>query len=155
MKSVTEFWGVALAPALETKTTLTTEGKTAEEISTALGEKLKMEGDKLKHAIAALEVLVANPEKLSRVKVVSLAENETPPPKAIKVEDFYYVPEFASGPKPVQNKKMMEASKGGRGGPGGGKGGGKDGRPKTSPWGLTPEEKAAKKGGAKAKAGPA
>jgi hypothetical protein len=152
MKSVTEFWGVALAPALAIKTALTTEGKSAEEIATALGEKLKMEGDKLKHAIASIEVLIANPEKLSRVKVVSLAEGETPPAKAIKVEEFYYVPEFATAPKPVQNKKMMEAGKGGgRGGPGGGKGG-KDGRPKTSPWGLTPEEKAAKgKGGGKAK----
>jgi hypothetical protein len=45
---------------------------------------------------------------------------------------------------------MQRTDPKGGGGKKTGGGGGEDGRPKTSPWGLTPEEKAAKgKGGQK------
>jgi hypothetical protein len=147
MKSVTEFWSFALIPAIKTKSELTAAGKTPEEVQTAIGETYKMEGDKLKHFVAALGVAEANLDKLSRILVVSVAEGEAAPAKAVKVEEFYYMPEFQTPPRPVQNKKTMEAAKGG--GRGGGKGGKGGDRPKTSPWGLTPEEKAAKKGGGK------
>ena len=147
MKSVTEFWSFALTQGLAARTALTAEGKSPEEIATSLGEQFKMEGDKLKHFVQALEVAGQNQEKLSRVLVVSLTEGESAPPKSIQVEEHCYVPEFQVAPKPVQTKKP-EAQKGGRGGGGGrGQGGGGGGRggTKTSPWGLTPEEKAAKK----------
>ncbi len=146
MKSVTEFWSHTLNQGLQAKTALATEGKTPEEINTALGEKFKYEGDKLKHFVAALDVASANQEKLSRVLVVSLTEGETAPPKAVKVEEHHYIPEQAAAPKGVANVKEMQKSAGGKGGPGGK---GKHSGPKESPWGLSPEQKAAKKAGNK------
>ena len=144
MKSVTEFWSSALTKGLQSKTELAAQGKSAEEISAALGEAFKFEGDKLKHFVNAIEVASQNQEKLSRVLVVSLNEGETAPPKAVKIEDSHYVPEFQVAPRPVNLQKS--ATRGGGGGKPrqGGKG---SGAPKSSPWGLTPEEKAAKKGG--------
>jgi hypothetical protein len=141
VKSVTEFWSFALLPGMETKKALVAEGKTPEEISAAMGEKHKMEGDKLKHFINAIEVAAANLEKLSRVLVVSLGEGENPPPKSTKIEEHHYIPDFKVDPKPVMNKKSMDERNGPKKG-GKGKGGG----PKESPWGLSPEQKAAKKG---------
>lgn len=141
MKSVTEFWSFTLLPGMETKNALAAEGKTPEEIQAAVGEKHKLEGDKLKHFINAIDVAAKNLEKLSRVIVVTLNEGENPPPKAVKVEEHFYIPDFKVDPKPVATKKADE-----RGGPrkgGKGKGGG---GPKESPWGLSPEQKAAKKG---------
>lgn len=143
MKSVTEFWSVNLNKGLKAKADLVTAGKTPEEIQTAIGESFKMEGDKLKHFMAAMEIATQNPEKLARVLVVSLNEGETAPPKAVKIEESHYIPEFQADPRPVNTQKSEM-----RGGGQGGKGKRKDG-PKSSPWGLTPEEKAAKKGGAK------
>lgn len=140
MKSVTEFWSFALLPGMETKKALVAEGKTPEEILAAIGEKHKLEGDKLKHFVNAIDVAAANLDKLSRVLVVTLSEGENPPPKATKIEEHHYIPDFKVDPKPVQTKKPDE-----RGGPKKG-GKGKGGGPKESPWGLSPEQKAAKKG---------
>lgn len=139
MKSVTEFASHALQKGITTKAALAAEGKTPEEIMTAIGEAMKMEGDKLKFFIAALDVAAQNADGLSRVMVVSLAEGENAPAKATKVEEMHYVPEFKIAPKAVVSKKDLKTDKGGKG-----KGDRKD-RPKTSPWGMTPEEKAAKK----------
>lgn len=150
MKSVTEFWSVLLVRGLAAKTALAAEGKTPEEIQAGLGEKFKMEGDKLKYFVAAIDVAAANQDKLSRILVVSLNEGENAPAKAVKVEEHHYIPEFQIPPKAVNLEK---AEKGG-GGKGKGKGGGRDGKVKTSPWGLTPEEKAAKGKGAKGAAKP-
>ena len=139
MKSVTEFALHTLNKGLTEKAALTAEGKTPEEISAALGTSFKYEGDKLKHFVAALDVAGANVENLSRVLVVSLNEGESAPAKAVKVEEHHYVPEFKTAPRPITMQRTDPKG-----------GGGKDGRPKTSPWGLTPEEKAAKgKGGQK------
>ena len=143
MKSVTEFWSFALMPGMQTKAALVAEGKTPEEIQAAIGEKHKLEGDKLKHFINAMEVAAANMENLSRVLVVSLNEGENPPPKSTKIEEHHYIPDFKVAPKPVVNKKMMAEERGRDKKGGKGKGGG---GPKESPWGLSPEQKAAKKG---------
>lgn len=143
MKSVTEFWVVVLNKGLQAKTALAAEGKTPEEIATSLGETFKYEGDKLKHFVAALDVAAANPEKLMRVLVVSLTEGETAPAKAVKVEEHHYVPDFQQEARKVVTTKADPKANQGKG-KGGGRG---SGAPKTSPWGLTPEEKAAKKGG--------
>lgn len=148
MKSVTEFWSFALTQGITAKAALTAEGKTPEEIQQSLGEKFKFEGDKLKHFINAIEVAGQNQEKLSRVLVVSLNEGENAPAKSVKIEEFHYVPEFQVAPRPVQTSRPAPSK-------GQGKGRGDKGRgsnaPKTSPWGITPEEKAAKKAGAAAK----
>ena len=142
MKSVTEFANVTLQMGLKTKAALAAAGKSVEEIATGLGEAFKYEGDKLKHFVNALEVAIQNPENLKRVLVVSLAEGEKAPAKAVQGEAHHYVPEFHSDAKKVHTNASAKGDRGGRGG-GKGKGGGK---PKESPWGLSPEEKEAKRG---------
>lgn len=144
MKSITEFWKPALAKGQKAKADLIAAGKTPEEILTGLGETFKLEGDKLKHFFNAIDVAIAHPEKLQRVLVVSLSEGEKAPQKATQVEEHYYVPEFVKEIKPPEEKETKN-SKGGRGG----KGNKQDRGPKPSPWGLSPEEIAAKKAGSK------
>lgn len=145
MKSVTEFWNHTLAKGVKAKEALVAAGKTAEEIAAGLGETFKYEGDKLKHFVNALEVAIANPEKLSRVLVVQLGEGEKAPEKAVQVEEHHYVPDFQ------QEARKVNLTKNDPRGAGGGKRQDNKGKVKTSPWGLTPEEKAAKKGGGAAK----
>ncbi|HPI39855.1 MAG TPA: hypothetical protein PLJ21_03575 [Pseudobdellovibrionaceae bacterium] len=141
MKSVTEFPNHILTKGLSAKTALAAEGKTPEEVQQSLGESFKFENEKLKHFVAAIDVAAQNTQNLRRVLVVGLNEDEKAPAKAVKVEEHYYVPEFLAllSPKTESNDR-----KGGRGGKGGkmNKGG-----PKSSPWGLSPEETAAKNKG--------
>ncbi|MEK2688272.1 hypothetical protein [Bdellovibrio sp. GT3] len=146
MKSVTEFPYFTLNKGLSAKAELT--GKTPEEIQASLGETFKFEGEKLTHFMHALEVAATNSgANLRRVLVVTFAEGEKVPAKAIQAEAFHYVPDFVPTAKPAAEAPT------GKGGPrkgGGGKGGDKKGG---SPWGMSPEELAAKKGkGAAAKA---
>jgi hypothetical protein len=156
MKSITEFPTFLLNNGIKAKTALAAEGKTPEEIQTSLGETFKFEGDKLKHFVNAIDVAGQNATNLKRVLVVTLAEGEAAPNKAVKVEETHYIPEFL-----IEARAAAPAAegKGGRGG--GGKGGGRGGRQggpeKSSPWGLSPEQKAAKnnKGGAAAAKKPA
>jgi hypothetical protein len=147
MKSVTEFASFTLKAGLTAKSTLAGEGKTPEEVQTGLGEKFKYEGDKLKHFVNALDVAEKNQENLKRILVVTYAEGENPQPKAIKVEEHHYLPEFNVEQKKVHSKKPDDKGRGKGGRGGGGKG------EKESPWGLSPEQKAAKtgKGGGAAK----
>ena len=140
MKSVTEFPAFKLMQGLKTKGELTAAGKTPEEVLAAMGESFKMEGDKLKHFSAAVDVAGQNQDKLARVMVITLAEGESIPAKAVKTEEHYYVPEFQKDARPVAAQAIDR--KAGNKGRQGGKGGGK---PKESPWGISPEEKAAKK----------
>lgn len=150
MKSITEFASFTLANGLKAKNALTEGGKSPEEIQTSLGETFKYEGDKLKHFVSALDVAAANPEKLKRVVVASLAEGEATPAKAIKVEETVYIPEFL-----IETKMVPQKAEAGKFGRGGGKGGDRKSSsgPKSSPWGMSPEEKAAKlKSSAAAKA---
>jgi len=146
MKSITEFANYTLANGLKAKLTLTADGKTAEEIIQNIGETFKYEGDKLKHFINAIGVAEQNPEKLKRVLVISLAEGEVAPAKALQVEETHYVPEFIVETK-YQAPQKADA-KGGRSNRGGGN---KPSGPKSSPWGMSPEEKAAKNKGAAGK----
>lgn len=137
MKSVTEFTTFALTQGHKTKSALVADGKTPEEIQESLGTTFKMEGDRLKYFINAIDVAGANLENLRRVLVISLNEGENAPSKATKVEELHYVPEFINQAKPA-------AATNSKGGKGGGRRGGQGGAPKGSPWGLSPEEKAAK-----------
>ncbi len=141
MKNVTEFPNFKLLQGIKVKTALAAEGKTPEEIQAAIGEQFKLEGDKLKYFSNALDVANQNTDKLVRVMVVTVGEGENPPVKATKVEEHYYIPEYPAAPKPAEQKD----SKGGKGGRRGGGGGREGGKPKGSPWGMTPEEKEAKK----------
>jgi hypothetical protein len=146
MKSITEFASFTLNHGLKTRAALSAEGKSPEEIQASLGETFKYEGDKLKHFVNALEIVSKGTENLKRVLVLSFAEGENTPPKVVKVEEHHYLPEFHIDPKALQAKKEAGAGKGdrnGRGGRGGNRGGGKN--EKESPWGLSPEQKAAKK----------
>lgn len=138
MKSVTEFFTFKLVKGIDAKAALVTEGKTPEEIEQSLSEAFKFEGDKLKHFVNSMEVASSNMENLMGIQVVSLNEGETIPEKAVKIEEHYYVPEFKST-KPAPAKAAVKSKDGGKGGK-------KNKGPKPSPWGLTPEEKAAKKG---------
>lgn len=146
MKAVTEFPSFTLTKALNAKNSLTAEGKTPEEIQTSLGETFKMEGEKVKHLMNSADVAGQNSQNLRRVLVVSLNEGENPPAKAVKVEEHYYVPEFLVTSQPAAPTENKGSRHGGRGGKGKGGGG-----PKSSPWGMSPEELAAKKAGKGAK----
>lgn len=148
MKSVTEFANVTLNLGLKAKEALMAEGKAAEELLAGLGEKFKLEGEKLKHFWNALELAVKHPENLKRVLVQSYAEGENAPPKAEKVEEHHYTPDFHVDPKKATPVKADDKNgRGGRGGGGGGRGGkgGGKGAEKESPWGLSEEQKKAKK----------
>lgn len=148
MKAVTEFSNFKLQQGLKAKTELAAGGKSPEEIEAGLGETMKLEGEKLKYFVNALEVATPNLEKLTRVVVMSANEGEAGPAKATQIDNFFYVTEFVPTAKPAAEKTDDRGGRGGgrggRGGPGGGKGRGGD-RPKTSPWGLSPEEIEAKK----------
>jgi hypothetical protein len=145
MKSVTEFANVTLNLGLKAKDALVAEGKGAEELLAGLGEKFKMEGEKLKHFWNALEVAVKHPENLKRILVQTYNEGENAPPKAEKVEEHHYTPDFHVDPKKATAVKADDRNgRGGKGGGRGGKGGGKGGE-KESPWGLSEEQKKAKK----------
>ncbi len=132
MKVVTEFPGFLLSNAIKAKNALIAEGKAAEEIATSLGATFKAEGEKLKHFLKSLEV-VGNVEGVRRVIVMTIAEGESAPARSTKVEEFYYVSDVPvlTGSKPGDKPAPK------------GKGGKRDGK-KESPWGLSPEEKAAK-----------
>lgn len=136
MKAVTEFPSFVLSRALTTRNELVAQGKTAEEVQAALGESFKYEGDKLKHFTVAIDLAEKNAANLKRVLVITLNEGESAPAKAVKVEESYYIPEslVTRSEAPAADPKAGRFGKGGKG-----KGG-----PKSSPWGLSPEEKAAK-----------
>lgn len=135
MKAVTEFASFTLNKALAAQAALVTAGKTPEEIQQSLGETFKLEGEKLGYFMNALEVAGKNSEKLMRVVIMRLNDGETQPVQATKFEELYYIPEFFMLTQP---KPMQAPGKGGR------RGGGGDRGPKSSPWGMSPEEKAAK-----------
>lgn len=138
MKLITEFPYFTLNKGLTAKKELA--GKTPEEIQTSIGETFKFEGEKLTHFMQALEVASTNAgPTLRRVFVATFAEGEKVPAKAVQAEAFHYVPDFVPTAKPAAEPTT------GKGGPrkGGGKGGDKKGG---SPWGMSPEELAAKKG---------
>lgn len=136
MKAVTEFASFTLNAALKAKAALAAEGKSPEEIQAALGTTYKYEGEKLGYFITALEVAAANSENLKRVLVVRLSDGEKAPAKATQTEDIAIYPEALVTVR--ADKPKDDGKRGGKGGRGG-----KD-TMKSSPWGMSPEEKAAK-----------
>jgi hypothetical protein len=143
MKAVTEFPSFTLTKAIQQRKTLTEAGKTPEEVQGELGTAFKLEGEKLTCLINAVEIASKHSGNLKRILVMRLGEGETNTPAgATKIDELYYLPEILNLTVAKPHEKSDPKNKN-RGGRGGGKGGGKGG-PKESPWGLSPEEKAAK-----------
>jgi len=95
MRTVTEFAAPTLRNAAKVQQELQAAGKTAEEMPAALGEALKLEGDKLNHLIAALEVAGTRLDDLKRVLVLAPAsEGEKAPHKAVQKGEHWLVAEF-------------------------------------------------------------
>lgn len=122
MKSITEFPNHLLTRGIEAKTALVAQGKTPEEIQASLGETFKLEGDRLKHFFNSLDVADQN-QGLRRIVVVTLAEGEKAPPKAVLVDGHHYVPDFIVLAQPQQPGRDDRGGKG-RQSRGGGRGGG-------------------------------
>ena len=134
MKTITEFPALNLKNAAKIRAELTASGKTAEELPAALGEALKLEGDKLTFMVAALDLIGTRHDDLKRVIVSVPREGEKPPTDAKQVGEHFYSVEF----HPSLNKPAPQAREGGRddrrggrdgkrGGRGGGGRGGRDG----------------------------
>ncbi|MGK5087299.1 hypothetical protein WDW86_07050 [Bdellovibrionota bacterium FG-2] len=94
MKTLTEFAAITLKNASKTQAELTTAGKTPEELPAAMGEALKLEGDKLTFLLAALEIVGTKVTDLKRVVVYSLNEGETAPPTVKQKGEHCYLVEF-------------------------------------------------------------
>jgi len=148
MKTVTEFPSHVLVRGNAMKAGLVGEGKTPEEIKAGLGTTFQYEGDRLTHFFNSLDVAAQNSDRLLRVTTVALSEGETAPLKSVQVEAFCYVPEFRGV---LSSQAQKPDAKGGWGGGGrSGRGGNNRGSGmKEGPWGPSPEQKAAKKGGGK------
>lgn len=136
MKSISEFQSFTLQKIAAAKSQLLADGKTPEEVSAAIGETFKLEGDKLRYALTATDLIKDKPS-VRRVVIVGFAEGEAVGPKYQKVEEDYYLVDM------IETRPVVHAATDKRGGPRRG-GGNKPGGPKSSPWGMSPEEKAAK-----------
>lgn len=123
LKTHTEFDGFRLKAALEKKAELTKAGKTAEELPAALGEALKLEGDKLALLLAALEVAESRPDNLKRVVVFNAEEGKPGPSGAVQKGEKWFLSEFFYVPQAQPRR-----GRGGRDDRGEGKRGGKKGR---------------------------
>lgn len=132
MKTLTEFVAFSLKTAQKTKEELVAAGKTAEVLTAAMGESLKLEGDKLSHLISALDAVESKWDDLKRVVVLALNEGEAAPQNARQVGSFAFLVEHYG---PVGGVKKAGADrddkrrggKGGRGGRDGRGGGGRGG----------------------------
>ena len=127
MKTLTEFAALTLKNALSKKQELTSAGKTAEELPAALGEALKLEGDKLAFMIAALDMVGEKTHDLKRVLVSALNEGENAPSSAKLIGEKYYTVEYYPPVHKAGADKQAPAA-GGRDGAGGGRRDGKGGR---------------------------
>ncbi|MCM2276870.1 MAG: hypothetical protein NDJ89_02190 [Oligoflexia bacterium] len=136
MKTLTEFPAATLKNAFKAQQDLQTAGKTPEELPQALGEALKLEGDKLAYLFSALELVGPKLNDLKRVVVLSLNEGEKAPSKALQKEDKYFVAEYFP-PMPGKGPAGRPAH-GGKGkgdkprGKGKRRGGGRDGEKRGS-----------------------
>ena len=122
MKTLTEFAPITLKNALKTKQELTAAGKTAEELPAAMGETLKLEGDKLGFIMTALDLAETRLEGLKRVLVMSLAEGENKPSDGVEKDGKIYLVEHDTA---IATPGARDERGGGRDGK---RGGGRDGK---------------------------
>lgn len=137
MKTLTEFHNAVLKTVGQLQGELTQAGKTAEEITAAIGEKFKAEGDKLKHLMTAFDAAKDKLAKLKRVVVIQPAEGAKLVRDAIEKEGLHFILEFfpeAAGPARGRDRDDRggrggrDGKKGGRDGKRGGPGGDRGGR---------------------------
>lgn len=134
MKTFTEFDGFSLKNATAKKAELVAAGKTAEELPQAMGEALKVEGDRLTYLLAALEVTEGRTDGLKRVVVYTVDEGKSAPKGAVQKGEKYFLAEYFYVPAPKRAPGKDREERGGRGGRGGkgkrGRGkGGRGGKP--------------------------
>lgn len=117
MKTLTEFHSFALKAVAQVQNELTQAGKTAEEITAAIGEKLKAEGDKLKHLMTAFDAAKDRLDKLKRVLVIQPAEGAKLVRDAIEKEGLHFVLEFfPDAPGQQKGRRDRDEKRGGRDG---------------------------------------
>ncbi|MGK5085441.1 hypothetical protein WDW37_19305 [Bdellovibrionota bacterium FG-1] len=119
MKTITEFAAPYLKNAAQVKADLTAAGKTAEELPAAIGEMLKLEGDKLTYLLNALDFMGNRTNDLKRILVSALNEGETAPSGAKQIGERVYAIEFYAGlqkPQAPQHERDgdRKGRKGGR-----------------------------------------
>lgn len=127
MKTLTEFDGFRLKNALTLKKELAAAGKTPEELPAALGEALKLEGDKLTLFLNALAVAEERTDHLKRVVVYAAEEGKSAPKGAVEKDGNYFFSEFFFVPQ-ARSDRGAGHDRGRRDGKRGGKGRGKGGR---------------------------
>jgi hypothetical protein len=145
MKTLTEFDGFSIQRALNTKKELLAAGKTAEELPAAMGEALKLEGDKLTYFLNALELAETKPDGLKRVVVYAIEEGKSAPQGSVLKGDKHFRLEhfYTHQPKPARPER--DARGGGKGKKDGdrkkrgGRGGGGGRRPDQSAGGKPGE----------------
>ena len=116
MKTLTEFPGINLKNTKKIKQDLVASGKTPEELPQAMGEALKLEGERLNSLLAALELVEGNTEDLKRVVGYTLAEGEKAPPHVAQKGDHYYLVEYyPSLKKPTRGGPQDAPDERGRG----------------------------------------
>ena len=126
MKTITEVNGFNLRNALKKVDELTAAGKTAEELPAALGEALKLEGDKLRFLMAAMELAKTRGKEigdLKRVIVYALHDGEAAPSGLTEKEGNYYVAEYLASLNPPKQDRPGGERDGRDGKRGGGRGG--------------------------------
>lgn len=102
MKTLTEFSAVTLKQAVKTKTELSSAGKTPEELPAAMGETLKVEGDKLALLLAAVDAVAPEApgargprlDDLKRVVVLTIGEGEKAPSGAKEKDGKHFLVEY-------------------------------------------------------------
>ncbi len=114
MKTITEFPGMNLKNAAKTRQDLMTSGKTLEELPQALGEALKLEGNKLTCLMDSLEIIDTKFEDLKRVVVFTLNEGEKAPQGLTQKGDHYFLVEYypsLTPKKPTQDEQKGRSGK--------------------------------------------
>jgi hypothetical protein len=136
MRTLTEFNAIQLKNAAQAKKDLLASGKTAEELPQALGETLKIEGDKLTFILSALELLEEKPQEYKDVKRVIVAvpaEGETAPSGAKQKGEHYYTIQAFAAPISAKPQSKPEGRGDKRGKRGGRRDGGGDRKPGRGP----------------------
>jgi hypothetical protein len=109
MKTITEFPSMSLKNAAKTKQDLITSGKTPDELPAALGEALKVEGNRLEFLVAILDIVGTKLNDLKRAIVYAPNEGEKPPQGLLQKGDHFYLVEyFPSLAKPAQPSHPSE-----------------------------------------------
>ena len=102
MKTLTEFPGMNLKSSAKTRQELISGGKSPDELSPAMGEALKIEGNKLTFLLTSLEIVGTQLENLKRVVVFALNEGEKAPEGVIQKGEHFYLVEYYSSLSPAK-----------------------------------------------------